>query len=77
MTEPVAVSAAQIAAFTAAYQDNERPLQALNSRAFISTPATLPATGEAAVSGSEAFAAAGLLMMAAGLTLVLSLRRRG
>lgn len=77
MAEPVEVSAAQIAAFTAAYQDNERPLQALNSRTFISTPATLPATGEAAVSGSEGLTAAGLLMMATGLALVLTLRRRG
>lgn len=77
MTQPVEVSAAQIAAFTAAYQDNERPLQALNSRAFISAPATLPATGEAAVGRSEALTAAGLLMIAAGLALVFTLRRRG
>jgi carbonic anhydrase len=77
MTEPVEVSAAQIAAFTAAYQDNERPIQAFNSRTFITTPATLPATGETAAGRSEALAAAGLLMIAAGLALVLTLRRRG
>lgn len=32
MTEPVALSADQIAAFTAAYEGNNRPIQALNDR---------------------------------------------
>ncbi|RRR70958.1 MAG: carbonic anhydrase family protein [Candidatus Viridilinea halotolerans] len=44
MREPVQISASQIAAFTAAYQNNERPVQAMNHRRFITTPSMLIAT---------------------------------
>jgi len=47
MNEPVEVSAAQIAAFTAIYDHNFRPTQAMNGREFIvgQAPSTLPTTG--------------------------------
>lgn len=63
MADPVELSDAQIAAFTALYPANERPLQALNGRAF-GMPATLPNTG-----GADSYLGAALLGL--GLTLML------
>lgn len=52
MAKPVELSASQIAAFRALYQDNYRPVQPLNGRAFLLTaeqpPAVLPGTGGSA-----------------------------
>ena len=50
MTQPVEVSAEQIAAYTALYSGNARPTQAMNDREFIvgqMTPPTMPETGAA------------------------------
>ena len=65
MARPVELSAGQIAAFRAVYQNNYRPVQPLNGRAFLLTaeqpPAILPATGGSAGLVLVALACIGLL----------------
>jgi carbonic anhydrase len=75
MTQPVEVSTAQINAFAAVYPDNFRPLQPLNGRTFLGVPVALPATGGAELAPGV-LTAVGCLMLVAGLTLVVTLRRR-
>ena len=74
MSTPVELSEAQIAAFTAIFKNNERPVQPLNTRTFL-VSSTLPATG-ATVTLDGALAGAGLLAIAAGLALAYLGRRR-
>ncbi|MBW7882941.1 MAG: carbonic anhydrase family protein [Caldilineaceae bacterium] len=47
MTDPVEVSAEQLAAYTELYSGNARPVQPINEREFIvgSVPSTMPTTG--------------------------------
>jgi carbonic anhydrase len=75
MNSPVELSARQIAAFTAIYSDNARPVQPLNGRTF-SAMARMPRTGEGSLSIDEALVGVGLLALMGAVVLHALTRRR-
>jgi carbonic anhydrase len=79
MSTPVELSDAQIAAFTAIFKNDERPVQPFNARTFLvsaSTPASMPATGDATLRLDSALASLAALAILAGLALLYVSRRR-
>jgi carbonic anhydrase len=75
MNTPVELSDAQIAAFTAIFKNDERPVQPFNARTFL-LPLTLPKTGDGVVTLDGALVGAGVLAMAGGLALAYVSRRK-
>ena len=69
MNTPVDLSDAQIAAYTAIYNANARPLQPFNARTFVLT-LTLPVTGDVTVAFDAVLLIVGALLMLAGLALL-------
>lgn len=78
MSNPVALSEAQMADFEAIYSNNYRPVQPMNARTFLTAdeaiamsvaPATLPTTGSAPLSPAIMLMLAGLMSFAAGAIL--------
>jgi carbonic anhydrase len=74
MNTPVEVSDAQIAAFTAIFKNDERPVQPLNARTFL-MPTTLPQTGGRTLVVGSVLISLGVLMLVAGLLLAYLNRR--
>jgi len=78
MSNPVELSDAQIAAFTAIYDDNFRPVQPFNDRSFLVTsqlqPAALPESGGVRLPMPGILAGAGLLLVILGASLELHRR---
>lgn len=71
MATPVEMSAEQIAAFTAIYDHNNRPVQPLNDRQFYvgGAPQTLPETGRASVPVGWWLMGAGVALAGVGLVI--------
>jgi carbonic anhydrase len=76
MNTPVELSDAQIAAFTSIFKNDERPVQPLNSRTFLVTATTLPATGNPTVRWDGMLIGVGVLMFVAGLALAYVSQRK-
>ena len=77
MKDAVALSAAQISAFTDLYSSNARPVQSMNARTFLTgvvtvTPKTLPKTGGAGSSLFLVLSQFGAVLAGAGI----AIRRR-
>lgn len=79
MNTPVEVSDAQIAAFTAIFKNNERPVQPLQARMFL-VPMALPNTGDGIMALDDALdevlVGSGMLVFVGGLALVYISRRK-
>jgi carbonic anhydrase len=75
MNTPVELSDAQIAAFTAIFKNDERPVQPLNARTFL-VSLTLPKTGDGVVTLDGALVGAGGLLIMGGLALAHVSRRK-
>jgi hypothetical protein len=71
MSNPVALSTAQMAAFEAIYDPNYRPVQPFNARVFYvgGEPSTVPETGGAAFPLEAVLIGFGTLTAAAGVYL--------
>ncbi len=75
MNTPVKVSDAQIAAFTAIFKNNERPIQTLNTRTFL-VPLKLPVTGEGNLRIDGVLLGIAALSIGGGLALAYVARRK-
>lgn len=75
MNTPVAVSDAQIAAFTTLFPHNERPVQPFNSRTFL-IPVALPNTGDGVIVLDGVLFGVGVFAVGAGLALAYMSRRK-
>jgi carbonic anhydrase len=73
LSTPVEISEAQAAAFEQIYNNDYRPVQALNARTFLgsaeTSPAALPATGQSDHAAGKLWLGFGSLLIAGGLYL--------
>lgn len=78
MNNPVQVSSGQIASYTALYDHNYRPVQAMNDREFIlgQAPGTLPTTGADLEQAQVVLWLLPLSLLVCGGLLIFALRRR-